>query len=95
MEATWPAAGEIDIIEAINGMDNNQMALHTTPGCSQAKAPQSGTTTATDCAPARGCIVTENKANSFGPGFATAGGGVFALQMEANGINFWFWSVRG
>ncbi|KAF8187179.1 concanavalin A-like lectin/glucanase domain-containing protein [Pholiota molesta] len=92
MESTWPGSGEIDIIEAINGMDNNQIALHTLPGCTQGQAPQSGTTTETDCSPKRGCTVTENKPNSFGPGFATAGGGVFALQMEATGINLWFWS---
>lgn len=95
MESTWPGSGEIDIIEAINGMDNNQIALHTLPGCTQGQAPQSGTTTETDCSPKRGCTVTENKPNSFGPGFATAGGGVFALQMEASGMNLWFWGVCG
>ncbi|KAF8871386.1 concanavalin A-like lectin/glucanase domain-containing protein [Gymnopilus junonius] len=93
MEDTWPLAGEIDIIEAINGMTNNQVALHTTPGCFQAtNALQTGHTLETNCSKAQGCIVGESKPNSFGPGFAQAGGGVYALVMEPTGVSSWFWS---
>ncbi|KAF8971847.1 concanavalin A-like lectin/glucanase domain-containing protein [Flammula alnicola] len=95
IEQTWPLAGEIDIIEAINNMDHNQVALHSTAGCTKAETQpsgQEGTTLETDCSLARGCIVAENKPNSFGAGFAQAGGGVFALQYETTGINSWFWS---
>ncbi|RDB20074.1 putative glycosidase C21B10.07 [Hypsizygus marmoreus] len=88
----WPNAGEIDIIEAINLMDNNQMALHSTKGCFQSPNPvQSGATLATDCSLDRGCIVAERKPNSFGAGFAQAGGGVFAVQMDITGVFMWFW----
>ncbi|KAF8801580.1 hypothetical protein BYT27DRAFT_7198151 [Phlegmacium glaucopus] len=92
-ETTWPGAGEIDIIEAINNMNNNQVALHTTPGCFQADVTtQSGTTDETDCSTPQGCLVAENKPNSFGPGFATAGGGVFATQIDVTGVYIWFFS---
>lgn len=93
-ETTWPGSGEIDIIEGINGMENNQVAVHTPRGCLQANTTtQSGTTTNIDCSTSSGCLVRENKANSYGASFATAGGGVFALQLEATGINIWFFSV--
>lgn len=90
----WPGAGEIDIIEGINMMGNNQIALHTDPGCFQGQPPgQSGQTLEGDCSLDRGCIVAETKPNSFGRGFAQAGGGVYAVQMDVAGIFIWFWSV--
>ncbi|TFK33283.1 hypothetical protein BDQ12DRAFT_691364, partial [Crucibulum laeve] len=83
----WPLAGEID------HMGNNQVALHSTPGCFQAQGViQSGHTIEGDCSTDRGCIVGEAKPNSFGSGFAQAGGGVFALQMDVAGIFTWFFS---
>ncbi|KAJ7754175.1 concanavalin A-like lectin/glucanase domain-containing protein [Mycena maculata] len=90
----WPAAGEIDIVEAINLMDNNQMALHSYAGCVQAPGVvQSGHSLITNCndTTASGCTVAETKNNSFGAGFAAAGGGVFALQFDVAGIWIWFW----
>ncbi|TFK24715.1 glycoside hydrolase family 16 protein [Coprinopsis marcescibilis] len=93
-QVEWPGAGEIDLIEGINGMTFNQVALHTTPGCIKlAEASvQSGSTIEGDCSTNRGCIVAERKPNSYGPAFAAAGGGVFALQMEATGFYVWFFS---
>lgn len=29
----WPSSGEIDIIEGVNDAAQNQMTLHTSPGC--------------------------------------------------------------
>ncbi|CAA7259416.1 unnamed protein product [Cyclocybe aegerita] len=93
LQEEWPLAGEIDIIEAINGMNNNQIALHTKQGCFQAQnVEQTGRTIERDCSTPRGCIVAETKANSFGPGFAQAGGGVYVTQIADSGIFFWFWS---
>lgn len=91
----WPVGGEIDIIEAINLMPNNQMALHTTSGCShvpEAQQYQSGATTQTDCSLSSGCTVLELKENSLYTGLAAAGGGVWATQFDVTGIFIWFWS---
>jgi len=88
----WPAAGEIDLIEYINLMDNNQMALHSNPGCVQAANPaQSGKTLLTDCSTKTGCTVAETKPGSNGAAFAQANGGVYALQFDVSGIYMWFW----
>ena len=85
----------MDIIEAINLMPNNQVALHTTYGCfdNTTSSSQSGTVLQNDCSVPEGCIVAENKPNSYGQTFAAAGGGVWALQMDVSGIFVWFWSV--
>ncbi|KAJ8521509.1 hypothetical protein ONZ45_g1811 [Pleurotus djamor] len=89
----WPNGGEIDIVEAINLMERNQVALHTTPGCMKANTSnvQLGQTLELDCSTAAGCVVAESKDNSYGKDFADNGGGVFATQFEASGINIWFW----
>ncbi|TFK55153.1 glycoside hydrolase family 16 protein [Heliocybe sulcata] len=91
----WPDQGEIDIIETVNLMGYNQMALHTTSGCSHTTpANQVGSSGETNCnaTSGSGCTVAEKKANSFGADFATAGGGVFATQFDESGIYIWFWS---
>ncbi|KAJ4470257.1 concanavalin A-like lectin/glucanase domain-containing protein [Lentinula aciculospora] len=93
----WPNSGEIDIIESINNLPSNQYALHTTPGCflpsnpSNSALVQSGNTISTNCSTGQGCVVGEMKPNSFGSGFAQAGGGVFATQLDVSGIYMWFW----
>ncbi|KAF9485088.1 hypothetical protein BDN70DRAFT_871784 [Pholiota conissans] len=91
----WPNDGEIDIIEGINLMQNNQMALHTQSGCSHvtpAPANQRGTSAQLDCSIDAGCTVLETAANSYGAGFNSAGGGVYATQFDATGVYIWFWS---
>jgi len=89
----WPDGGEIDIIEAINTMNNNQYALHTTGGCFlDRNTTQTGHIIGTDCSTGSGCVVAESKPNSFGVGFANAGGGVFVTQLDVSGVYFWFWS---
>jgi len=91
--AQWPAGGEIDIIEGINQMSANQMALHTNEGCNvSTTAPMSGQLTENNCNSTAGCTVTEQQPNSYGAGFASAGGGVFAALFESTGIAIWFWT---
>ncbi|KAI0336817.1 hypothetical protein GY45DRAFT_1237765 [Cubamyces sp. BRFM 1775] len=89
----WPYDGEIDILEGINLMKDNQMAVHTTQGCMTSNSiQQTGAIGFTDCSKGSGCTVRETKANSFGAGFAQAGGGVWATQYDVAGIFIWFWS---
>lgn len=93
MGPKWPDNGEIDIMEAINLMEHNQMALHTLPGCTHTTPPnQMGMSTELDCSQPSGCVVAETAPNSFQTGFAAAGGGVFAAQFDVAGIFIWFWS---
>ncbi|PPQ86641.1 hypothetical protein CVT25_006825 [Psilocybe cyanescens] len=89
----WPDDGEIDIIEGINLMQDNQVALHTTPGCMHIDPPppnQRGVSRQLNCTIDAGCTVGETVPNSFGAGFNNAGGGVYATQFDSSGI--WFWS---
>ncbi|KZT22735.1 glycoside hydrolase family 16 protein [Neolentinus lepideus HHB14362 ss-1] len=92
----WPNDGEIDIIEAVNVMPINQMALHTTPGCFHPGAGDVETGNPIqadlDCSQAPGCVVQETKPNSYNTGLAAAGGGVWATQFDVSGVFIWFWS---
>ncbi|KAL1736010.1 glycoside hydrolase family 16 protein [Schizophyllum commune] len=89
----WPAGGEIDIIEGVNLVGHNQMALHSTEGCFQSNnSGGTGQTLERDCSTPTGCAVRENKNDSYGQAFNEAGGGVFALQMAQSGFYIWFWS---
>jgi len=75
-------------------LSQNQMALHTLPGCNLPQnTAQTGRTIDTGRSTGTGCLVQETKPNSYGSGFSNAGGGVFALQLDASGIYMWFWSV--
>ncbi|KAH9931633.1 concanavalin A-like lectin/glucanase domain-containing protein [Epithele typhae] len=90
----WPAGGEIDIVEGVNLMTANQMALHSDSGCSSSSsATMSGTVgSVTDCSNASGCIIEESQSSSYGEAFANAGGGVWATEYSTDGIKIWFWS---
>lgn len=85
-------------------MSANQMAIHTSSGCTQS---------GTDCSQGAGCTVGEKSDGSYGSAFASAGGGVWATQFDTTGIksvfrslvivatltfpkfrSIWFWSVR-
>lgn len=39
-----------------------------------------------------GCGVSNNKANGYGPGFNSAGGGWYVMERTDHAINIWFWS---
>ncbi|EIW55455.1 uncharacterized protein TRAVEDRAFT_65907 [Trametes versicolor FP-101664 SS1] len=89
----WPDNGEIDILEAVNLMDHNQMAIHTTDGCMTSNAiQQTGEMGAADCASNSGCTVEEKKPASYGADFNAANGGVWATKFDIDGIAIWFWS---
>ncbi|KAJ1552328.1 hypothetical protein HK405_011743 [Cladochytrium tenue] len=91
----WPAGGEIDIVEGVNVNTNNQMTLHTSPGCTvnTGAQSQSGTNLLTNCdATANGnsgCGVSDPSTASYGDGFNNAGGGVFAVEWTSSAIKIW------
>ncbi|KAF4579471.1 hypothetical protein EYR40_000356 [Pleurotus pulmonarius] len=89
----WPFGGEIDIIEGINRLSRNQIALHTVRGCTKFDAPgeQVGQTLGKDCSIGAGCVTAESKPNSYGQAFADNGGGVFATQFDTSGVYVWYW----
>ena len=83
----WPNAGEIDIIEAINLQVNNQMSMHTLPGCTHASnTNEIGFALQPDCSQDSGCTVDEMKPNNLQEQFAAAGGGVWATEFDSSGI---------
>ncbi|KAI0825225.1 concanavalin A-like lectin/glucanase domain-containing protein [Trametes gibbosa] len=96
----WPAGGEIDMVEGVNDYTNNQVTLHTAPGCSMPSSDPNalgisgsliGTT---DCAAAdtsnAGCGVRASESNSYGAPFNSMGGGVYATLWDEDGIKTWF-----
>jgi len=69
-------------------MGTNQMALHSDRDkgqCLRNTADQKGRLGQPNCSTDSGCTVTEASPNSFGAGFASAGGGVFATQFDVTG----------
>lgn len=82
------------MVEGVNDYTNNQVTLHTAPGCSM---PSSDPTTldisgsligGTDCAAAdtanAGCGVRASETNSYGAPFNAMGGGVYASKFSSD-----------
>lgn len=85
---SWPAGGEIDILEGVNGVAGNAYTLHTVAGCSRTTGQSGATSLALteDCQYQPGCTFKDKQDNSFGPGFNKAGGGVYAAYYSDEGI---------
>lgn len=85
---------EIDTFEGVNLVTNNQMGLHTLPGCTTPGGTQVNTsqTASTDCSyqanSNEGCKVVDTNTDSYGAAFASAGGGVFVTELAASGISW-------
>ncbi|KAG8929808.1 hypothetical protein FRC03_011401 [Tulasnella sp. 419] len=94
----WPTAGEIDILEGVNGVGRNAATLHTTEGCtmSAANMTQTGRLTSENCYWRvnynTGCSVSSNKPTSFGKAFNDVGGGWYAMERTSTHISVWFWA---
>ncbi|EJU06505.1 hypothetical protein DACRYDRAFT_86200 [Dacryopinax primogenitus] len=96
----WPQGGEIDIIEGIHQASINTASIHTNPGCYMpANYGASGSLltqppTGLDCSAAdtndAGCGLIASGQNTYGAGFNTAGGGVYAMQWDETGIYSFF-----
>ena len=81
-------------------MTTNQMALHTTEGCTRATLVppnvELGTPAAVaDCAQPAGCAVTISQPASFGELFNAVGGGVYAAQFDVSGSVLYFFLCFG
>jgi len=93
MGPNWPIGGEIDIVETVNLMAQNQMAVHAASGCTKANnSQQTGVNNGANCTDGAGCTVLETNTNSVGAAFANAQGGVWATQFDVSGIYIWFWN---
>jgi hypothetical protein len=81
-------------MEAVNnGTSGNQVALHTTDGCSMdVKRQETGTVSYTNCYNGTndnaGCGV-KGPASSYGPTFNANGGGIMAMELRSAGIRVW------
>ncbi|KAI0047675.1 glycoside hydrolase family 16 protein [Auriscalpium vulgare] len=94
---TWPATGEIDIVEGVNDYTNDQATIHTNAGCNlpSTSPSMSGSIVGeTNCAALetgnQGCGVRASSTNSFGAAFNSVGGGVYAMKWDSSGISVYF-----
>ncbi|KAI9720052.1 MAG: hypothetical protein M1812_003179 [Candelaria pacifica] len=91
----WPNGGEIDILEGVNSQTKNGMTLHTSPGCSITNnGGFSGNMTTNNCdtnvAGNAGCEIAALDSRTYGKGFNSNGGGVYATEWTSNAISIWF-----
>lgn len=99
---TWPAAGEIDILEYVHETPYNAMTLHTAPGCTVDNATSSfgGQLQSANCNEGKGAmgcsIHSPSNTTSLGRSFASAGhafnsqgGAVYVTEWTAQGIKIW------
>lgn len=101
--ANWPYDGEIDVVEGVSLYNKNIYSVHTGSGCSFTQSDVSAMTqvtiveaSGTSCdanADPGACGFSDDSTSTFGPGFNSAGGGVFALQFDTSGISMWFFQA--
>lgn len=94
---TWPANGEIDIIEGVNNQASGAITLHTSPGCvmSNAGALTTSLLQSGDCAAGNsniGCGQSTIDVRNYGDIFNLNGGGVYATEWTSDHIAVWFFA---
>jgi hypothetical protein len=93
----WPNDGEIDIIEGVNNQATDSMTLHTGGAACDIEPPtqmssmskmltQTCTGNDTDNT---GCSISNTIKTSYGTGFNTAGGGIYAMEWTSQYIAMW------
>ena len=95
---SWPAGGEIDIIEGVHTQSTNDMTLHTSSGCSITNNNAfSGTIGTSNCDvnafgqnTNAGCQIDTPNTATYGSQFNANGGGVYALEWTASAISIYF-----
>lgn len=95
--ANWPNNGEIDIIEGVNQQTTNAMTLHTSDGCTINNSGFTGTLSTSNCyvnaagqSSNAGCGIQSTSSQSYGAGFNSIGGGVYATEWTSDAISIWF-----
>jgi len=97
----WPNYGEIDIIEGVNNQVLNSISMHTSSGCTMQGTTRkmSGVAKSMDCwikdanqTNNSGCGVQSANPNSFGAGFNSNNGGIYAMEWSSAGIFVWYFS---
>ena len=81
--------GKKDIIEGVNMQSSNMMTLYTTGTCTINGTGQTGSLATTNCSMAKGCSV-EGLTDSYGAGFNSLDGGVYAMLWTDKAIRLWF-----
>ncbi|TIA16021.1 alcohol oxidase, partial [Aureobasidium pullulans] len=92
---TWPIGGELDILEGVNTNPRNKITGYTnaTGSCTNSQVIISSNLTSTDCTDLEdtGCSMSSSSTASYGTGFNTNSGGVYATEWtEQTGIRVWF-----
>ncbi|KAF8312888.1 concanavalin A-like lectin/glucanase domain-containing protein [Cantharellus anzutake] len=97
---TWPVDGEIDIVEGVHFAQQNLMSIHTENGCTMPiDFGGTGTLTGSPNCDAHansntGCGIRASGPNTYGEGFNSNGGGVYAMIWDdasgGEGIRIWF-----
>lgn len=89
----WPNNGEIDIIEGVNRQTADAMTLHTSEGCTINDSGFSGDLSTSNCwtqAPGQssnaGCGIDATSSATYGDGFNSAGGGIYAMEWTSDYI---------
>ncbi|KIA75989.1 Endo-1,3(4)-beta-glucanase xgeA [Aspergillus ustus] len=89
----WPYDGEIDFIEGVNLHEANKIVLHTSGSCDVGGGYEmSGDLTSSECGDASGTIgcVVSGEQGSSGTPFNKQGGGVYAMEWQAEYLKIWF-----
>lgn len=94
----WPTKGEINLVEGVNTDTTTSHVLHTSEDCTiSSNLTQSGKSVYSNCnanaagqPPNVGCLVQSQQPNSFGAGFNSNGGGVYAVDWTDHSLKMWF-----
>lgn len=91
----WPTYGEIDIVEGVHNQAQNQISLHTAPGCTMSSSSGfagnivNGQNCGSTSDSNTGCGILADDTASFGQPFNNGGGGVYAMLWDNTGIRVW------
>lgn len=84
---------EIDIVESVSYLPRNEITLHTSPTkCTVSARHGTGDVFSTNCDHTIGGCGVVAPYGTFGDSFNKNGGGIWATQIEADGIKVWYFA---